>query len=413
VSDLKVVPVSSVKGGTGKTLTAINIAYYLKQKTGKEVALIDLDIDSSNFADFTGVDGVKIEIDQKDKKFIPYIWNGIKVFSMSLLTEKDRAVSMFGLSHQQVLLDVLENTKWGKIDYLVLDMPAGAGDLWKESIDVLRNDLVGGIVVTIPSTIVDARRVIKLHIFNDIPVLGLIENMAYFEEPENGKKYYVFGEPIGDLLAKEFNIEYLGPIPLSVEIGQNVRNGKPILSDKYNKPILKAVDKIIVAPKVPLTTRIREKISDTIKSWFEKLIASFVIETNKTVDISALQKKYGFNEKRPFDLVITDDRMEKVISRTHFKVEDGKLLVLKNPKRVDFEIITSFKTLARIFAGKRKLRSGRVIPYDPIDAWLNNEIIVYGKGAVPRGVYAVRYLFSEEVVSNLREKYGKMLERFI
>jgi len=385
----------------------------LKQLTNTNIGLVDLDVESSNFAEFAGINDGRIEVDRDKKKFIPHEWNGIKVFSMSLLADRDKAISMFGVMHQQLLLDIAENTEWGKLDYLICDMPAGASDMWKETINVFSNDLIGGIVVTIPSTIVDARRVIKLHLFNDIPVLGVIENMAWFEDPETGKKYYVFGDNIGDKLAKEFGIDYLGAIPLSVEIGQSVRKGNPILPDKYAEPIRRAVDKVINAPKISLLTRVKERITESIKGWVERLIASFVIEANKNVDIASLQKKYGFTEKHPFDLVITDDRMEKVISRTHFKVSDGKLLVLKNPKRIDFEVVTSFKTLARIFAGKRKLRDGRIISYDPMDAWLNNEILVYGTGAIPRGVYAVRHLLSENVINNLRNKYGKLLEKFI
>ena len=410
---MRAVTVSSVKGGTGKTLVAINLAYYLKVLTGKEVALVDLDIDSPNFAEFAGISDGRIEVDKNTKKFIPYVWNGIKVFSMSLVAEEDRPISMYGVMHQQVLLDILRNTEWGHIDYLVADCPAGASDLWKTAIDVLRDELVGGVVVTIPSTKVDARRVVKLHLLNDIPVIGLIENMAYFEDPESGKKYYVFGEPFGEKLCNEFGIEYLGQIPLSMEIGERVRSGNPVLPEKYADPIKRAVEKIKDAPKIGLATKVREAVSETIKGWIEKVIASFVIEANKSVDILSLQKKYGFTEKRPFDLVITDDKMEKVISRTHFKVEDGRLKVVQNPKRIDFEIVTSFRTLARMFAGKKKLRDGRIIPFDPMDAWLNNEILVYGNGAVPRGIYVVRHLLNEDVIAKLRTKYGKLLEKFI
>ena len=410
---MKVVTVSSVKGGTGKTLVAINLAYYLKQISGKEVALVDLDIDSPNFAEFAGIKDGRIEVDKKTKKFIPFAWNSIKVFSMSLVAEEDKPISMYGMTHQQIFYDIVRNTQWGHIDYMVADMPAGAGDMWKTIIEVLRTELVGGVVVTIPSTKLDARRVVKLHLINDIPVLGLIENMAYFEVPDSDQKIYIFGEPFGHKLCEEFGIDYLGQIPLSVEISKGVLSGNPVLPEKYADPIKRAVEKVMTAPKISLTHQIKEAITDKVKDWFERLIASFVIEANKTVNIPMLQKKYDLQERKVFDLVITDEKMQKVISRTHFKVEDGKLKVVRNPKKVDFEMVTSFKTLARVFAGKKKLRDGRVIPFDLVDAWLNNEILIYGDGVVPRGLYFVRYLLNENVIARLKDKYGKILEKFI
>ena len=414
----KAVMVSSVKGGTGKTLTSTNLAYYLKQKfPDKEVALIDLDIDSSNLAEFIGAKGGELKIsDDYEKRYIPYVWNGIKMWSMSLLTEREKAVSMRGTSHQTLLLDVLANTNWGKIDFLVLDQPAGASDIFKSTIELIGDNLVGGIITTLPITEVDLQRAIKLHLYNGIKVLGVIENMSYFEYKvgKGVKRVKVFGESRIKEICEEYNVPFLGEIPLSPRIAENVRAGKPMLGEPYNEPILKAVEAVANAEKLGLLSKLKREISDKIKSTAEKLLADFVLTVNNEVDIPLMLAKYKYPGGKIIDFILVDRSKRKVISRTHFKLDPnlGKLVVVKNPKRIDWEIITTFRTLARVVAGKRKV-NGKEIPYDLMDAWLNDEIRVYGYGITTRLSDVVKILFSDEVVKKLRQKYAKILEKFI
>jgi len=410
---MKIVTVSSVKGGTGKTLIAINTAYYLKQRTKRNVVLIDADFDSSNFAEFAGISDGRVEVDPISKRFIPFEWEGLKVFSVSLLADKEKAVSMRGETHRHLLEEIVENTNWGRIDYLVVDLPAGASDVFRSTVEFFHDDIVGGIIVTLPTTIVDAKRVIKLHLYNDIPVIGLIENMAWFDCPHCGQRIDVFGESIGKKLAEEFEIDFLGQIPLSQEIALSVRNGNPVLPDKYNKPVLDAVDKITKMKTLGFFARVKKKFGRQVKELFEKIIAQIVIFANKEIDIPALQAKYHFDEGLIFDFVLTNPEKTHVLSRTHFKVQNGKLVVVKNPSRVDFEIIVDFQTMARMVMGRRKLSNGKIVPYDPFDAYLNNDIIVYGRQAVSRGVYATRCLFHSDVMEKIRERFGKILSRFI
>jgi len=411
---MKAVMVSSVKGGTGKTLTAVNIAYYLKQKLpDKEIGLIDADIDSSNLAEFIGAKGNEIGITEStEKKFVPYIWNGIKTWSISLLTDRDRAVSMRGFSHQMLLYDVLNNTEWGKIDYFVIDQPAGASDIFKSTIEILGDELVGGIIVTLPITEVDCKRVIKLHLLNSIPVLGVIENMSWFECPGIKEPIKVFGESNIPKITQEFGVPFVGRIPLSKEIADGVRKGNPIISEKYNEPILMCVNNVIRAKPIGLLTKLKKGITERIKGLAEQVLADFVLTVNKDIDIPAMQQKYKYPGGKIFDLVLLDRTKTKVLSRTHFKIDNGKLLVVKNPKNVDFELITNFQTLARIVVGKRKV-NGREFPYDPMDAWLNDDIRIFGAGATTRLLDVVRTLFNDEIVKKLRAKYSKILAKFI
>ena len=413
---MKAVIVSSVKGGTGKTLTAINIAYSLKKKTNKNVALVDADFDSSNIAEFIGAHGGEIKITEDiEKRYIPYVWNDIKIWSVSLIADRDKAVSMRGLSHQTLLYDALSNTNWGNINYLVVDQPAGASDIFKSTIELLGDNLVGGIIVTLPITEVDCRRVIKLHLLNEIPVLGVIENMSYFEFKvgKATRRIKVFGESNIPKICEEFKVPFIGQIPLAKEIAEGVRNGKPVLPEEYNKPILEVVEKVIAAKPIGLLARFKQRIVEGIKGIAERILADFILTTNKMVDIPRLQAKYHYPGGKIFDLVLLDRNEKKVISRTHFKIENGKLVVVKNPKRVDFEMVTNFQTLARIVVGKKRVGNGTIINYDPVDAWLNDDIRVFGAGATTRLIDVVRTLFNDEVVKKLREKYSRMLEKFI
>jgi len=414
---MKAVMVSSVKGGTGKTLTAVNVAYYLKQKLpDKEIALIDADFDSSNIAEFIGAKGGEIGVTEDvEKKFIPYTWNGIKIWSVSMLTNRDRAVSMRGLSHQTLLYDVLTNTRWGKIDYLVIDQPAGASDIFKSTIELLGDNLVGGIIVTLPITEVDCRRVIKLHLLNEIPVLGVIENMAYFvfQVGKGRRKVKVFGDSNIAKVCEEFNVPFVGTIPLAKEIAEGVRQGSPILSEEYNKPILEVVEKIIEAKPIGLLSKIKRAIVEKVKDVAERVIADFILTVNQTVNIPELQRKYNYPGGKTFDLVLLDRKRTKVISRTHFKIENGKLVVVRNPKNIDFELVTNFQTLARIIVGKKKVGDSTYITYDAMDAWLNDDIQIFGEGSTTRLTDVVRNLLNDEVVQRLREKYTKILEKFI
>ena len=101
-----------------------------------------------------------------------------------------------------------------------------------------------------------------------------------------------------------------------------------------------------------------------------------------------------------------------MLVRTHFRLEDGKLIVVKNPKVVDFEIVTTFRTLARIICNKKRLSDGTLVKYDPMDAFLNNDVVFYGRGVVPRFIHVFKEMFNSEVVRQLRERFS-FLEEFI
>jgi len=408
----KSIIVSSTKGGTGKTLTALNIARRL-QDEGINVGLIDSDMESSNFREFTKAKG-QIKINKKQKTFIPYDWDGIQVFSMSLLDEKNRAVSMTGKSHRRIINDIVDQTEWSNRDTFIIDLPSGASDILKECIYAFGNDLAGGIVVMQPINEGDAERIIKLHRINNVPVLGIIENMAYFKVPygKGEKTYYVFGEPRGEQIAEEKDVEFLGQVPLTSDIAEGIEEGNPIL-EHDDEAFENAADAVKSAKTISIFGRLKQKIKGSIKGLAERVLANFVLNANKVVDIGEMQDRHNFHERRPIDFVIVSEDRTKVLSRTHMQVKNGKLLVKKEIEGGNgFEISLTFSTLAKIICGKEKI-DGEEYEYDVQDAWSRGDLRVYGEGSSPRLVDVARDLFNEKQVEKLREKFGGKLKRFI
>lgn len=404
----KAVIVSAIKGGTGKTLVSLNLAHGLSKKG--RTGLIDADIDSSNFSEFTRSNGM-MGLNEDRKTFIPYLWGDIEVFSMSLLTGNEKAVSMTGDRYSQILRDAIQNTEWSDLDYLVVDLPSGAGDIFRETVYLLGNDLVGGIIVVIPSCIVDAKRVIRLHQLNEIPILGVIENMSWFKCDKCGERYEIFGKTMAEELTKKSNVPFLGQIPLSTSVIQGISNGNPIFDNVLLEPINRAVDAVVNAEKIGLLDRLRKGITDVVKSQIEKLIVTLVVTINKTIDISAMQQKYGYTEKKPFEFIITDKTGEKVITRAKMKLDEGKLVALKGDVKPNFQIVTDISTISRIAYGVKNV-GGKLIPYDAFDAWLNGDIRVYGKDTTTRAVQLARKLFNDEVIIGVRDKFP-ILKKFL
>lgn len=205
----------STKGGTGKTLVASNIAKKLSEE-GKEVAIIDADLDSSNILEVMGIPDGKHDIDKK-RKFKPLRKDRIDIFSMSgILNDITDSVSKSGKEKAQIIQDVVLNTDWGvsKEAYFIVDMPAGSGSIWKAVRRLFGNDIIGAVIVTTPSTVVDAERSYNLCSKNKVRILGVVENMGKFTCPECGETYYPFGKDEGKEFADKHNLNFFGTIPI-------------------------------------------------------------------------------------------------------------------------------------------------------------------------------------------------------
>ena len=404
---MKTILVTSIKGGTGKSLIAINIAKYLKDK-GYKVGLLDADLDSSYFSEFTKINK-QLEVTQEKIKTVE--WNGIKVFSLSLLLGRDRPVSLYGIDSIQVLRDIRRHVDWGKIDYLVIDMPPGAGDVFKEVLELWADSIVGGVIVMIPFAEAATKRLLKLYQLYEVPVIGIVENMAYFK-CEHGKEYYLFGPNIGEKIAKEFNVTYLGKIPLDIRITEGVVKGSPIIPEDIASPILKVIDYAEKAKEKTFYEKWKQWMKQYVKSTIDQILVKSLIHLNKTLNIKAIQEYYGFKGNMPFALIITD-RLDRPITSLVLKVKDGKLLVVKKRVEPVFAIKVDVPTLASILLGY-KIVNGVKVPFTVEDAWASGFLRVYGPGAIPMMMYVAKTLFqNKELKKYIEENFKDILEKLM
>ncbi|MEI6312633.1 MAG: Mrp/NBP35 family ATP-binding protein [Bacteroidota bacterium] len=226
-----IICISSGKGGVGKSTVAVNLAYTL-QRMGAKVGLLDADIHGPSIPHMLGIKNVKPEIrDIKGKHYmVPIEKDGLKVLSIGLIVDEYQALVWRGPMVTSALKQFITDTLWGKLDYLILDMPPGTGDVHITMTQTV--PLTGVVIVSTPQQIAvaDARKAIAMYRLQNVnvPILGLIENMAYFtpaELPDN--KYYVFGKGGARQLAEEYEISFLGEIPLIQSIMEGAEKGLP------------------------------------------------------------------------------------------------------------------------------------------------------------------------------------------
>ena len=225
-----VIVVASGKGGVGKSTVAVNLAVSLA-KTGASVGLIDADIYGPSIPIMFNISENDIYGEQHDGKTYmqPVERYGVKLMSIGFLVDPDKALAWRGPMASGALKQLATETWWGEIDYLVVDMPPGTGDVQLTLAQTL--PVTGAIIVSTPQQVAlaDVVRGVQLFETLNIPVLGFVENMAYFtpaELPNN--KYYIFGKEGCSRLAKETGVPLLGQIPLVQSIAESGDNGKPV-----------------------------------------------------------------------------------------------------------------------------------------------------------------------------------------
>ena len=228
-----IIAVVSGKGGVGKSTVASNFALALAQG-GASVGLMDADIYGPSQHIMFGVRGERPLMREVDGKgmIVPIEKYGIKMMSIGLLIDEKQAVVWRGPMVSSAIRQFVSEVDWGELDYLVIDMPPGTGDIHLTVVQTV--PVTGVIVVTTPQTVAlaDAKKGIAM--FGQaqlkVPVIGLVENMSYFTPPElPGNRYYIFGKDGGKQLAEEFDITFLGQIPIVESIRQGGDNGIPIM----------------------------------------------------------------------------------------------------------------------------------------------------------------------------------------
>ena len=247
-----IIAVGSGKGGVGKSTVAVNLALSLAKK-GYAVGLADSDIYGPSIPTLFNIKNEEVmgrEIDGVSY-IIPFEKFGIKLMSVGFFVDTTKALMWRGPMASNTLIQLLSETLWGELDFLILDMPPGAGDVQLTLAQLFK--VSGSVFVTTPQELAvdDVRRAVNMFRDKDIniPILGLVENMAYFtpkELPDN--KYYIFGKDGGKKLSEELEIDFLSQIPISQDLSERNDTGNPISLDFSSleaEAFMKLADKII------------------------------------------------------------------------------------------------------------------------------------------------------------------------
>lgn len=221
-----IVAVASGKGGVGKSTTSANLALALAN-TGWKVGLLDADIYGPSQRLMMGVDD-SVQPDQRDEKYLlPVMAHGIATMSMAYLVKERTPMVWRGPMAGGALAQMLEQTLWGELDCLLIDLPPGTGDIQLTLSQKAR--LAGAVIVTTPQDIalLDARKGIEMFRKVDVPILGLVENMAQHVCSQCGHQEAVFGELGAARLSNEYAVPVLGSLPLAKQIREDTDSGKP------------------------------------------------------------------------------------------------------------------------------------------------------------------------------------------
>lgn len=371
------------------------------------VALIDADISNPNAAELLGV---KDQIPISSESFTPLAVDGLEFFSMAAISG-DRPVNMDASQYAQILRDVLKHTRW-KSDIGIIDMPAGSHNEFLELLINFGENLLGSVIVLQPAHVQSARKMLQLHRNEGVPVLGVVENMSNFT-CDCGKTYDIFGDDISlEDICKEFAVEPLGSIPLSMEIRKGVMNGKPFLPENLMEPITKGVEQILEAKPVGVSfvERIKERLKEVARDFLLDIMAAVVEISNTEIKIGEIQKTCGFQGGRVIQLDITDESLRNAkIDPIFFKVEGGLLKVVESPKAIDDRIWIWERALIWCFLGRRPDTN---MEWNLFDAWLSGKVKYYSKTAgTPRAVQFLRSVLGEVQNTPSFQKLKPICER--
>ena len=211
-----VVAVGAGKGGVGKSTLAVQLALML-QRSGAAVGLMDADVYGPSIPMMLGMGDMKPQM-AGEQRILPIDANGIKVMSMGFLMPAEEAVIWRGPMVHSVVKQFLDNVDWGELDYLIVDLPPGTGDVPLTLSQAI--PLTGAAIVCTGQDVAraDARRAIKMYATLGVSCLGVIENMTYFVAPDTGREYDLFGKGGAATLAEECDVPFLGSVPLHVAI---------------------------------------------------------------------------------------------------------------------------------------------------------------------------------------------------
>jgi ATP-binding protein involved in chromosome partitioning len=228
-----VIAVASGKGGVGKSTTALNLALGLRD-LGLRVGLLDADIYGPSVPRLTGI-REKPQLND-DKKMIPIVRFGLAIMSIGFLVEEDTAMIWRGPMVMSAITQMLRDVAWGTLDVLVVDMPPGTGDA---QLTLAQNvPLKGAVIISTPQdlSLIDARRGLAMFKKVNVPVLGIVENMSYFQCPQCGTRSDIFGHGGARHEAERLGVPFLGEIPLHMSIRVTSDSGTPVVESEPDGP---------------------------------------------------------------------------------------------------------------------------------------------------------------------------------
>lgn len=238
-----IVAVSSGKGGVGKSTAAVNLAVALSLD-GAKVGLMDADVYGPNIPIMLGLGASQPQVGEGNK-LIPLEAHGVKVISMAVLVPPDKPMILRGPMLHGVVRQFLADVEWGELDYLIVDMPPGTGDVQLSLAQLV--PVQGAILVTTPQkvSLSDVTRAHSMFEQVSVPVIGVIENMSYFVPPDlPDRRYAIFGEGGGSQFADDHGIPFLGEVPIGLEVREGGDNGEPVVVSHPDSPQAVAFRKV-------------------------------------------------------------------------------------------------------------------------------------------------------------------------
>lgn len=241
----RVIAISSGKGGVGKSTVAANLAVALAQ-SGKRVGVMDADVYGPNMPRMFGI-SERPMVDAETKKIQPLSAHGVKLMSLGFLIERDAPAIWRGPIIMKIIQQFLRDVEWGELDYFIVDLPPGTGDAQLSLVQATH--VSGAIIVTTPQEMAvgDALRGAKMFEKVGVPVIGIVENMSGFTDPETGRVWELFSSGGGQRLADELSVPLLGAVPLQPQLAAEADVGHPVLIGAPESPAALALRTIAQA----------------------------------------------------------------------------------------------------------------------------------------------------------------------
>ncbi len=396
----KAVTVIGVKGGVSKSTVSAILALKLKEKI--PVILIDGDVASPNLPEILKVDE-KIENFGYKKNNAIAIEDNLDFFSMGLIAG-DSLISMRSMQYINLLSDILLYSKFNipkDKSCLIVDCPAGVDDIHRGIFELLAEVLCGAIIATTPSAYSDCRRAVKFCEKFGVPILAIIENMAYFKCPTCGEKYYIFGEPKAKKLAEEKGIDYY-QIPLIHNFQDYVELGLIEIPVEFDVVITEVAEKVLKAEpaKESILTKLRKLTKRVIRENVAKAVGYALKKINTEFDLRKwVEKGYG---ESSVEIIFESDH-KKILSLC-FKLDrkDAKLKLVRALENPDITLIVDINKAIEIIEESKRLGK---LPKELVkDAVLSGDVTIIGDKAMLKAME-----FIEEVYPVIAEElYNKL-----